>query len=369
MTPMILVKEIVSALESFAPTGLQESYDNSGLLTGRMDQKVSGVLVCLDVTPEILHEAARRGCNMVVSHHPPFFSGMKRFTGQSLQEQVLIQAIRQDIILYASHTNLDSVLNGVSGRMAAKLGLIHTKILVPRESDLIKLITFVPASHLEAVSQAVFNSGAGSIGNYDHCSFQVSGNGTFRAGEGTTPYVGSLGQIHYEPETRFETIVPKYAVKQVVKVLIEAHPYEEVPYDLIPVVNRNPMQGLGIVGELPEGMPELAFLNQAKEVFGIPVIRHSKFRNRAVKRVALCGGSGVEFLKHAILEVADIYLTADIKYHSWFEVPANIILADIGHFESEQFAINVLADSLIEKFPKFAVCLTEVNTNPINYLL
>jgi dinuclear metal center YbgI/SA1388 family protein len=366
---MILVKEIVSVLESLAPTGLQESYDNSGLLTGRIDQEVIGVLVCLDVTPEILNEAVHRGCNMVVSHHPPFFSGMKRFTGQSLQEKVLIQAIRQDIILYASHTNLDSVLNGVSGRMAEKLGLTQIKILVPRESDLLKLITFVPASHLEVVSQALFNAGAGTIGNYDHCSFQVSGNGTFRAGESANPFVGSIGNVHYEPETRLETIVPKHAVKQAVKALIEAHPYEEVAYDLIPLENKNPSQGLGIVGELPEGVSEMEFLKKAKEVFGIPVIRHSNLRKKQVERVALCGGSGVEFLRHAISEGADIYLTADIKYHSWFEVPANIVLADIGHFESEQFAINVLADSLIEKFPKFAVCLTEVNTNPINYLL
>jgi dinuclear metal center YbgI/SA1388 family protein len=366
---MVFVKDIVSVIESKAPPGLQEPYDNSGLLTGRRDQEVTGILVCLDVIPEIMDEAAKRGCNFILSHHPPFFSGMKQFSGNSLQEEILIRAIRNDIILYACHTNLDSVINGVSGRMADKLGLVNQSILVPREGDLVKLVCFIPASHLEAVSQAVFTAGAGTIGKYDHCSFQVSGKGTFRAAEGSHPFAGSIGTVHYEPETRFETIMPRHRLQQVVKAILGSHPYEEVAYDLFPLMNINPAQGLGIVGELEKGCSEPEFLKRAKEVFRLPVIRHSRLRNKQVHKVALCGGSGIQFLKQAILSGADLYLTADIKYHSWFEVPGNLILADIGHFESEQFTINVLADSLIENFPKFAVCLTEVNTNPINYLL
>ena len=366
---MVLVKDIVTLIESKAPPGLQESYDNSGLLTGRWDQEVTGVLVCLDVIPEILDEAAKRGCNFILSHHPPFFSGMKQFSGNSMQEEILIRAIRNDTILYACHTNLDSVIDGVSGKMADKLGLINQSILVPREDDLVKLVCFIPASHLEAVSQAVFAAGAGSIGKYDNCSFQISGNGTFRAGEGSHPFTGSIGTVHYEPETRFETILPKYRLKQVVKAMLDNHPYEEVAYDLYPLINKNPAQGLGIIGELEMDCSETEFLQRAKKIFGLPVIRHSRLRNKPVRKVALCGGSGIQFLKHAIFSGADIYLTADIKYHSWFDVPGNLLLADIGHFESEQFTINVLADSLIENFPKFAVYLTEANTNPINYLL
>ena len=366
---MVLVKDIVTVIEDKAPRELQESYDNSGLLTGRRDQEVTGVLICLDVIPEILDEAAKRGCNFILSHHPPFFSGMKRFSGNSLQEEILIRAIRNDIILYACHTNLDSVIGGVSGRMADMLGLINQSILVPRVDDLIKLVCFIPSSHLDSVSQAVFSAGAGSIGKYDNCSFQVSGNGTFRAPEGSHPFTGYIGAVHHEPETRFETILPKHRLKQVIPALLKSHPYEEVAYDLFPLINENPVHGFGIAGELEQECPEPVFLRRAREVFGLPVIRHSRFRDKPVRKVALCGGSGIQFLEQAILSGADVYLTSDIKYHSWFDVPGNLMLADIGHFESEQFAINVLADSLIENFPKFAVYLTEVNTNPINYLL
>jgi dinuclear metal center YbgI/SA1388 family protein len=366
---MVIVQQIVDVLETLAPLGLQESYDNSGLLTGRRDQEVTGVLVCLDVIPAVIDEAVARGCNFILSHHPPFFSGMKKFSGQSLQEQVLVRAIREDIILYASHTNLDSIITGVSGRMADKLGLVNRSILVPREDDLLKLVVFIPVSHEEPVARAIFDAGAGSIGNYDHCSFQAGGKGTFRAGEGSNPFTGAIGNDHEETETRFETIVPKHRAGAVIKAMLASHPYEEVAYDLYPVLNTNPSQGLGIVGELKSHCSETDFLAQVKAVFGLPVIRHSKLRNRPVERVALCGGSGIQFMKQATASGADFYLTADIKYHSWFDVPDKIVLADIGHFESEQFAINILADTLIENFPKFAVYLTEVNTNPITYLL
>jgi dinuclear metal center YbgI/SA1388 family protein len=366
---MVVVQDIVSIIESIAPPELQESYDNSGLLTGRRDQQVTGILVCLDVIPEILDEAKERGCNFILSHHPPFFSGMKQFSGNSVQEEILIRAIRNDIILFACHTNLDSVIDGVSGRMADQLGLIKQRILVPREDDLVKLVCFVPVSHLGSVSQAIFSAGAGSIGNYDSCSFQVSGNGTFRAGEGSHPFTGKIGHVHLEPETRFETILPKHRVTQVIKAMLNNHPYEEVAYDLYPVINKNPAQGLGIIGEPECEILETEFLEKVKRVLGLPVLRHSRLRNMPIRKVALCGGSGIQFLKQAIFSGADIYLTSDIKYHSWFEVPYNFLLADIGHFESEQFAINVMAESLIKKLPRFAVYLTEVNTNPINYLL
>lgn len=366
---MILVKDIVAAIEAKAPLGLQESYDNSGLLIGSNDQKVSGVLVCVDVIPEVLEEAGRKGCNMIVSHHPPFFHGMKRFTGDSMQERILIGAIRNQLILYACHTNLDSVAGGVSGGLADRLGMVNQVVLVPRQDDLIKLVCFIPTSHVEKVSQAIFDAGAGSVGHYDSCSFQVAGLGTFKAGEDTHPFVGNIGETHSEPETRFETVFPKHRLKPVIQAMLASHPYEEVAYDLYPLINKNPSQGLGIIGNLDPEMKEVEFLERVKILLGLPVIRHSALRNKPIRKVAVCGGSGVEFLSNAVSSGADIYLTSDIKYHAWFDVPGTLILADIGHFESEQFAINILADSLIEKFPKFAVYLTEVNTNPINYLL
>jgi putative NIF3 family GTP cyclohydrolase 1 type 2 len=197
----------------------------------------------------------------------------------------------------------------------------------------------------------------------------VSGNGTFRAGKGAQPFTGAIGEVHYEPETRFETIFPRHRLNPVIAAMLAAHPYEEVAYDLYPLLNNNPAQGLGIYGELQMALPETEFLKNLKKVFGLPVVRHSRLTGKPVRKIALCGGSGIQFLKQAAASGADVYLTADIKYHAWFDVPDNLLLADIGHFESEQFAINLLADSLIEKFPKFAVYLTGVNTNPINYLL
>jgi hypothetical protein len=306
---------------------------------------------------------------MVVSHHPAVFSGMKRFGGDTFQERIVTAAIRNNLVLYACHTNLDSVSAGVSGRMADVLGLVNRRVLVPRENDLVKLVCFIPADHADSVGQAIFDAGAGTIGNYDSCSFRSDGQGTFRAMEGSDPFVGDIGTLHREQEIRLETIFPKHLQGRVVKAIVEAHPYDEVAYDLYPLLNRNPSYGLGVVGELDRPCPDAEFLLRVKQLFGLPVVRHSALSGTMIRRVALCGGSGAEFLRNAVSSAADIYLTSDIKYHSWFEVPGNFILADVGHFESEQFAINVLAESIIEKFPKFAVCLTEVITNPINYLI
>lgn len=365
---IMFIRDIVSVIEDLAPGGLQESWDNSGLLTGRPDWLATGALVCLDVTLPVLEEAVRKECNLVVSHHPAFFSAMKRFSGHSLQEQVLNFAIRNDLALYGCHTNLDSAPRGVSGRMADLLGLTRQRILVPRENDLVKLVCFIPLEHVDQVAKAIFEAGAGVIGQYDSCSFQAPGNGTFRAAEGTKPYVGGVGSHHREPEVRFETILPRRLQGQVIRALIAAHPYEEVAYDLYPLLNVNPANGLGIVGNLPRPEADADFLARVKEVFRLKVLKHSVLPGRMISRVAVCGGSGSEFLKQAQACDAEVFLTADIRYHQWFGIEDGMILADLGHFESEQFAIQVLAEAIIEKFPTFAVCLTEVDTNPINYL-
>ncbi len=365
---MITVKDVVDALENRAPSALQESYDNSGLHTGNPHQPVNGILVCLDVIPEVLEEAVSLGCNFIVSHHPPFFSGIKNFTGQGLAQQVLITAIKNDLVLYSAHTNLDSVPDGVSGIMADKLGLTGNRVLVPRIDDLLKLVCYIPTDHLQEVSDALFSAGAGLTGKYDCCSFQAEGVGTFRAGVGANPVTGEIGRLHHEPEIRFETILPRHLSARVVDAMLKAHPYEEVAYDLIPLLNKNHSAGLGIVGELPADLSELQFLQLVKETFNAGMIRHSALSVRPVRRVAVCGGSGSQFISDAWKAGADAYITADIKYHNWFDVPVGMLVADIGHFESEQFAMNILYDTLIEKFPKFAVRLTEVNTNPIKYL-
>ncbi len=364
---MFSIKNITGILNQLAPPGLQEGYDNSGLITGHPDQPVTGALICIDVTEAVVSEAVNLGYNLIISHHPPVFSGMKRFTGASLSERVVVQAIRHDIALFAIHTNLDSVSAGVSGLLAGKLGLVNPSILVPRTEQLRKLVCFIPPDYAGRVADAIFKAGAGQIGKYDECSFQGQGTGTFRAGPGTNPFVGNPGEPSREAEIRFETIVPEHLTGSVIQAMKQAHPYEEIAYDLYPLINENPTIGFGIIGKLPapESIPD--FLTRAKSVLGLPMIRHSRFSGSHIHHVAVCGGSGSSFISRAVQAGCDCYLTSDIKYHQWFDAPETLMLADIGHYESEQFAMIGIYDSLIEKLPKFAVRLTEVNTNPINY--
>lgn len=364
---MVAVKDIAKVLDTLAPPDLQESWDNAGLIAGRPEQEVSGVLVCLDITPPVVDEARNLGFNMIVSHHPPVFKGLKKFTGPSLAEQVIVKAIRNDIALFSAHTNLDAIIDGVNGKIADKLDLADRKVLVPGSGDLMKLVCYVPQGYAEAVSEAIFRAGAGTIGKYDHCSFQVSGTGTFKAGEGTHPFVGSVGELNREPEIRLETVLPAYLGKRVVDAMIGAHPYEEVAFDLYPLRNVNPVHGFGLTGELPDETTSGEFLERLKQLFGTPVIRHSAFPGSPIRKIAVCGGSGSDYLSLALARGCDAFVTSDIKYHQWFEVPESMLVADVGHYESEQFAMITLRDSLIENFPNFAVRLTEVNTNPIYY--
>jgi dinuclear metal center YbgI/SA1388 family protein len=364
---MLTVKDIVKTLDSVAPPDLQEPWDNAGLIAGRPGQEVSGVLISLDITPQVVEEAMKLGFNMIVSHHPPVFKGLKKFSGHSLAEQVIVQAIRSDIALFSAHTNLDALIDGVSGKIAEKLELVNRQVLVPRSGDLLKLVCYVPQGYADVVSEAIFDAGAGTIGNYDQCSFQVAGTGTFRAGEGTHPFLGSVGEISREPEIRLETVLPGYLAQRVVDAMIGAHPYEEVAYDLYPLQNVNPVNGFGIAGELPEETAAGQFLDRIKQLFGTPVIRHSAVSAAAIRKIAVCGGSGSEYMGLAFAKGCEAYVTSDIKYHQWFDVPKSMLVVDVGHYESEQFAMITLRDSLIENFPNFAVRLTEVNTNPIYY--
>ena len=364
---MITARAVADQLNLLAPQGLQESWDNSGLITGTPDQEVTGVLVCLDVTPEVVREAVDAGLNMIISHHPPVFNGLKTFTGRNHSERVVVEAIRNDLVLYACHTNLDQVAGGVSDRMADCLGLVDRESLAPRSGDLVKLVCFVPEAYAQPVAEALFRSGAGTIGNYDSCSFRSAGTGTFRGGALTNPFAGNPGEFHREPEIRLETVMPSHLTRQVLKALLEVHPYEEVAYDLYPLKNDHPQLGFGRVGVLPQAMTTGDFLNRLKKCFGTPVIRHSACACERIRKVAVCGGSGSEWIPQAVAAGCDAYVTADLKYHQWFDCPNTLLLADVGHFESEQFGMNCLHDFLVEKIPNFAVRLTRVNTNPVLY--
>jgi dinuclear metal center YbgI/SA1388 family protein len=361
------VRDIISYLESVAPLTLQESYDNSGLQAGDPQQEVSVALVCLDVTEGVIDEAIGLEAGLVIAHHPLIFTPLKNLTGKDAVQRTVIKAIRHNIAVYAAHTNLDVIWTGVNRAICDKLGLVSLQVLQPVAGHLRKLVFFVPSDHAPAVRQAVFEAGAGHIGEYDMCSFNLAGEGTFRGSETTNPYVGEKGTLHYEKETRVETIYPIHAEQKILEALLRAHPYEEVAYDIYPLENRDLRTGPGMTGELPVPVSGTAFLDLLKKVFDVPVIRHTRLPGKPVRRVAVCGGSGASLIRQAIASKSDIYVTSDIRYHQFFDAGDSIIIADIGHYESEQFTTGVIYDLLKKKFPTFAFHFSGVKTNPINY--
>jgi dinuclear metal center YbgI/SA1388 family protein len=362
------VKEVISIIENFAPLGYQEHYDNAGLIIGSATSPVNGVLLTIDVTPEVIDHALAKDTNLIIAHHPVIFSGLKRLTGANYTERTIIKAIRHGISIYCAHTNIDSVWNGVSMHMAKKLGLTNIKILAPASDQLVKLSVFVPHENAHDVRQAMFSSGAGQIGNYDQCSFNIEGTGTFRPGENTNPHVGKHGDMHKEAETRIEVIIPKPLLNKVIKAMIQSHPYEEVAYDIYPLLNKNPRAGLGVVGSLKNQHEEIDFLKKIKKIFKTDCVRHTPLLNKPIATVAICGGSGVSLLPNAIGANADIFITADVKYHQFFDADGKILIADIGHFESEQFTVDIFYELLTKNLPNFAVLKSSVKTNPIKYL-
>ena len=361
------IQDITSLLEKLAPPSLQESYDNAGLLTGNLSWECTGIIVSLDATEDIVQEAISKKCNLIVAHHPIIFKGLKKITGKNYVEQTIITAIKNDIAIYAIHTNLDNVLQGVNGKIADMLGLINRKILVPKENLLQKLAVFVPVDHKEKLLEALFAAGAGNIGNYSECSFGTTGTGSFKAGENTNPFVGTKAERHYENEVKIEVIFPVWIERQLLNAMKVAHPYEEIAFDIYSLNNSYEQTGSGLIGELEKEINEKAFLEQLKKIFKLSVIRHTGFTGKTVKKVALCGGAGSFLTVAAKAAGADVYISSDIKYHEFFDAEGSLLLADIGHYESEQFTIDLLFDILSENFPNFAVLKTGVNTNPVKY--
>jgi dinuclear metal center YbgI/SA1388 family protein len=361
------LKDFCSYLDSAIPLALQESYDNSGLQIGLPQKEITSAMICLDITEEVISEAIASKCDLIISHHPLIFNGIKSLTGKSFTERILYEAVKKDIAIYSAHTNLDLLSNGVSRKMAEKIGLEEVSVLSPSVNRLLKLVTYIPESHFEEVKNALFIAGAGVIGNYDHCGFAISGTGSFRGNEKTNPFRGEKEKIHFEKEIRFETILFTHLKDNVIKALLDAHPYEEVAYDLYALENNNIEIGLGCVGKFHTPISENDFLKLISSVFEARGVRYSNPTGKQVSKVALCGGSGASLLNDAIRSGADAFLTADIKYHDFFKTENKILLVDTGHFESEKFSREILKDLIMKKFPKFAVRFSETNTNPINY--
>jgi len=362
------VKSICELIEEVAPLSLQESYDNAGLLVGNSQMEVTSVLVCIDITEEVIEEAIKKNCNLIISHHPLIFSELKRLTGQNEVQRCVAKAIKNDLAIYAAHTNLDNVLQGVNGKIAEKIGLVNTRILQPKLNSLLKLITFVPRLHSYSVREALFNAGAGTVGNYDCCSYNIDGVGTFQANDNANPFVGEANKLHSESETRIEVILPYYLKNSILEALLKVHPYEEPAYDFIALENAWNQVGAGLVGELENTEDEFEFLNRIKDIFNQPSIRYTNLLGKKIKRVAVCGGSGSSLLSDAITAKADVYISGDFKYHEFFNAQNSIIIADIGHFESEQFTKDIFFDIITKKMPTFAVQISDIKTNPINYL-
>lgn len=362
------VKDITNYLEEIAPLAYQESYDNSGLIVGDNHMEVKGIMLCLDSTEEVLDEAITRGCNMIIAHHPIVFSGLKKLNGKNYIERTVIKAIKNDVAIYAIHTNLDSVLkDGVSEKIGKKLGLNNMQILSPKGGLLKKLVTYCPTAQADEVRAAIFEAGAGQIGEYDMCSFNVPGKGTFRAGENSNPYVGEKGEMHLEDEVRIETIYPAHIEGKVLGGMIAAHPYEEVAYDIYPLGNKHTQVGLGVIGELETELSGEAFLKHLKESMRLDVIRYTTLNSNKIKKVAVCGGSGSFLLNDAKAKEADVLVTADFKYHQFFDGEGDIMIADIGHYESEYYTIELLNELITKKITNFAVIFTTINTNPVKY--
>lgn len=362
------IKDITNCLESFAPLSLQENYDNCGLIVGNANAEVNKALLCLDSTEEVIDEAIANGCNLVIAHHPIVFSGIKKLNGNNYIERTIIKAIKNDIAIYAIHTNLDNIKSGVNNKIAEKLGLHNLTVLAPKKDLLKKVIVFVPENNAEEIRSALFNVGVGKIGNYERCSFNTKGTGTFWGNAASNPKIGNKLQSTQVEEVKIEAIFPDYLEKSVIQALRSAHPYEEPAYDIIALENFQNEVGSGMLGELREELNALDFLAYLKEKLHVKVIRHTKLLEKKIKKVAVCGGSGSFLLNHAIQSGADCFITADFKYHQFFDAEGKIIIADIGHYESEQFTPEIIQAILSEKFPTFATLFTKINTNPINYI-
>lgn len=363
----MLLQNIITELEKFAPLAYQESYDNCGLLVGNKQQEITGAILCLDCTEAIIDEALQKKCNLIIAHHPIIFGGIKKLNGSNYVERTIIKAIQNNVAIYACHTNLDNVKQGVNKKMADKLGLINQQILAPKNSLLKKLVTFIPHSHFEMVREALFNAGAGNIGNYSHCSFTLEGNGSFKPNAEANPFSGTKHELSQGKELRLEVIFEKMNESKILNALRKSHPYEEVAFDIYQLDNSYQNIGSGMVGELQTEMTEIDFFNLLKANFKLKTLKHTPFLTKKVKKVALCGGSGSFLLKNAINSNSDVYISSDFKYHEFFDAENRIVIADIGHYESEQFTPEIFYEIISNKFPNFATYLTEINTNPVDF--
>ena len=362
------VNDIAKILEELAPLAYAEDFDNVGLLVGNPNMEVTGALVTLDTLENVVDEAIEKKYNLIVSFHPIIFKGLKKLTGSNYVERVVLKAITHNIAIYSMHTALDNCKLGVNAKICEVLGIKKPEILIPKKGTIKKMVTYAPIANADTVKSALYAAGAGEIGKYSNCSYSLEGVGSFKAGNEANPTVGSIGEIHFEKETQINVIFSFEKEKDILKALFNSHPYEEVAYEILTLENTNQDMGMGMVGTLADEMEEKEFLQHVKKKMNASVVRHSKLLGKKVKRVAVLGGSGAFAISAAKGAKADIFISADFKYHDFFQAESQLVLADIGHFETEQFTKDLLVDYLTKKIPNFAFSLSESITNPIKYL-
>lgn len=363
----MLIKDVIAHMETLAPLAYAEGFDNVGLLVGNKNTSLTGVLITHDTLEDVVDEAIAKKCNLIVSFHPIVFSGIKKFNGQDYVNRVIIKAIKHDIAIYATHTALDNVQHGVNSTICNQLNLINRNILTPKKGFIHKLTTYVPVKHAENLRTALFNAGAGSIGNYDKCSFNLSGEGTFKGNDQSNPHIGEKGTLHTENEIQINVTFEKHLEAKTLQALFANHPYEEVAYEITKLTNTYQKIGLGMTGEFESAMNEQEFLKFLKEKMNTQCIRHSKLLGKSIKKIAVLGGSGASAITQAKNSGADVYITSDLKYHDFYQAENSILLCDIGHYESEQYTKSLLYEFLSKKLPNFAIVLSGINTNPVNY--
>ncbi|WP_299227168.1 Nif3-like dinuclear metal center hexameric protein [uncultured Psychroserpens sp.] len=364
----MIVQEVINYLEELAPIAYAEDFDNVGLLLGNKNAQVSGILVTLDTLETVVDEAIAQNCNLIVSFHPIVFKGLKKITGKTYVERTVLKAIKNDIAIYAVHTALDNALKGVNDIICNTLGLSNKKILIPQKGTIKKLTTYIPSANAQALRAQLFKAGAGNIGNYDNCSFNSEGVGTYRGNENSNPILGKKGEEHQECETQISVTFNKHIESKLLNTLFKYHPYEEVAFEVTSLDNYNQNIGIGMIGELESKQETEVFLNFVKQKMNVSCIKHSKLIKDKISKVAVLGGSGSFAISAAKASGADVFITSDLKYHDFFSAENDIILADIGHYESEQFTKNFLVDYLSKKITNFAVVLSTTNTNPVKYL-
>jgi len=365
---MTTIKQIVSYIEQHFPPQVQESYDNSGIITGNLNDKLKGVLITIDIDEEVVQEAIEKNCNLIIAHHPIIFRPLKSLTGKNYIERTVIKAIKNDIAIYAAHTSVDNSYNGLNRIICDKLEVKNTRIIDPKLELLHKLVVFVPTSHEENIKEAIFKAGAGKIGDYDACSFSTSGTGSFRASENTNPFVGEKNKQHFEEEVRLETIFPSFLTNKIINDLIKAHPYEKPAYDIYPLINKHEKFGSGLIGELENETDEIDFIKEIKQKLEIKCLKHSEILNKKIKRIAVCTGAGSFLMYQAMAQQADVFIAAEFKYNQFLDAKNNILIVDAGHYETEVFIKNVFYELITKNFTNFAVEFSKKFTNPVKSL-